>query len=492
MNININDEINKLLQYGLEKNLITQDDYYYCANRIIDLLNINSFEKIEINSKIDFYLTLNHIVDYAYQNKVIDSNTVTKRDIFDSKLMDCLMIRPSELNLSFWSKYKENKQNATDYFYELSKNINYIRTNRISKNISWKTKTEYGEFDITINLSKPEKDPSEISKIKNVASNYPKCLLCRENEGFRGKPGRSNHRIIKLTLNQEPWFMQYSPYVYYNEHCIVLSEKHEPMKINRLTFKRLLDFVSLFPHYFIGSNADIPIVGGSILNHNHFQGGRYDFAMAKAQAKYQLKFKDYPDVQGSIIKWPMSVIRISSKNRDSLIDLADKILNKWLVYSNLQQDIMHETKGNQHNTITPIVRYKNEKYEIDLVLRNNRTTELHPLGLFHPHKEHHHLKKENIGLIEVMGLAVLPKRLKQEIEMIKDHIINHKNMSKDIKKHSEWIKQLKEKYTFNKNNIDHIFQKEVGYKFVQILKQCAVFKDTEEGNQAFLNFINCI
>lgn len=489
--IDIQLEINKLLQYGLEKNLISELDYYYVANKLISLLEKNEFKKITIEKKVDLYQVLNNIIDYARSKNLIEEG-ITYRDLFDSKIMDCFIPRPSEVNNRFWSLYKISPKEATDYYYELANNSNYIRRDRIKKNISWQVNSEYGDIDITINLSKPEKDPKLIAKAKLMKkTNYPQCLLCRENEGYYGHinhPARNNHRLIKLNLNDKIWFLQYSPYVYYNEHCIVLSKSHEPMKITKATFENLLAFVEVFPHYFLGSNADLPIVGGSILTHDHFQGGNYEFAMMKRGFKYKFTIKDYPNVDAGIVDWPLSVIRLLSTNKDDLIKLCSRILNLWRDFSDLDNDIIAFTNDEPHNTITPIVRKINEKFEVNLVLRNNRTTSEYPDGIFHAHKEHHHIKKENIGLIEVMGLAVLPGRLFTEIPLIKESILKNTKIP-EISHHNEWIKVLKSKYVdIDDKNFDEIIKVEIGCKFIDILKQCGVFKDLK----SFIKFIEVI
>jgi len=493
--INIQLELNKLLDYALNNKLIQPADYYYAANRLIDLLKLTEFQKLDITTDYDFYKVMDNILQYAYEQGIIESDTVLYKDLFDSAIMDCLMPRPSEVNQTFWSLYLNDPKEATDYFYNLSQKSNYIRVDRTSKNISWKTPTEYGELDITINVSKPEKDPRDIAKARNLPkTSYPKCVLCRENEGFSGNlnhPSRHNHRIINLKLNNENWFLQYSPYVYYNEHCIVLSEHHVPMKISTDTFKRLLDFVDLFPHYFIGSNADLPIVGGSILSHDHFQGGRYEFAMMKQGFKETFTVKDYPDVEAGIVNWPMSAIRLLSTNKVSIIKLSERILTLWKEYSDYEVDIYAYTDDTPHNTITPITRKVNNRYEMTLVLRNNRTTPEHPLGLFHPHSEHHHIKKENIGLIEVMGLAVLPGRLKDEIPLIKHALLTGEDFSSDsdMYKHQAWVESLRRKYDeITENNVDWIIKTEIGEVFKDILAQCGVFKDTK----SFMRFIKLI
>ncbi|ERJ13097.1 UDP-glucose--hexose-1-phosphate uridylyltransferase [Haloplasma contractile] len=491
--IDINYEINKLLNYSLNRDLINKLDYNYSANCLISMLGLKEFNKVEIEEPVNLYDTLDRILDYAVTKGIIETDSIVYKDLFDSRLMDAVMPRPSEVNKMFWSLYEQNREDATNYYYKLSKDSNYIRMNRIKKNIEWKTKTGYGDIDLTINLSKPEKDPKAIAKAKEMLKiSYPKCLLCKENEGYGGHlghPGRRNHRIIQICLNEDEWYLQYSPYVYFNEHSIVFRGSHSQMSIGPDTFKELLDFVSIFPHYFIGSNADLPIVGGSILSHEHYQAGRYDFAMMKRDYKQMFTVEGFEHVEAGIIDWPMSTIKLRSESKGKLVRLGTHILKKWFNYSDKSADLISHTNGERHNTITPIARFNNGKYELYLVLRNNRTTEEHQLGIFHPHEEHHHLKKENIGLIEVMGLAVLPARLKQEIGAIKNHLQSNVGITENslIKKHESWIKEIKTKYSnYSKNDIDQILSDEIGYKFVDILAQCGVLKTTEH----YMRFIN--
>ena len=407
--------------------------------------------------------------------------------------------RPSEVIKEFWSNYNVSPVKATDYYYKFSRDTDYIRRYRVKKDLKWKTSTEYGDIDITINLSKPEKDPKAIAQAKlQKQSSYPKCLLCKENEGYAGRinhPARSTHRIIPITLDNSQWYMQYSPYVYYNEHCIVFNGEHTPMVIDSSTFRKLFDFIKMFPHYIIGSNADLPIVGGSILTHEHFQGGRYNFGLNKADVEEKFSISGYENVECGIVKWPMSVIRLTGEDTDSLIKLSEHILEKWRNYTDEDSFIFAETDGERHSTITPIVFTKNGKYVIDLVLRNNITTEEHPLGVFHPHKNLHHIKKENIGLIEVMGLAVLPSRLKNEMAMLKDAILTGKDISgiEEISKHTEWVNEFTEKYSsINEENIDEILHKEIGEVFLNVLKDAGVFKRNESGKKAFKKFIETL
>ncbi len=501
----IQQTIARFIQYGLYTELIQPADAIYTANRIMELLHIDALdEETEINmmQKADSSIIpelesiLGDFCDYAYANGILEENTVGYRDLFDTKIMALLVDRPSNVIAKFQTLYAENPKCATDYYYKFSQDTDYIRRYRIAKDMKWTAQTEYGELDITINLSKPEKDPKAIAAAKFAKqTSYPKCLLCKENEGFAGHlnhPARQNHRIMPMIINNTEWRMQYSPYVYYNEHCIVFNGQHVPMKIDRAAFAKLLDFVTLFPHYFVGSNADLPIVGGSILSHDHFQGGCYEFAMAKAPVEEKLLFQGFEDVSAGIVKWPMSVIRISSKDKERLIELADKILLAWRGYTDEVSFVFAETEGEPHNTITPIARMREGIYELDLVLRNNITTEEHPLGVYHPHAELHHIKKENIGLIEVMGLAVLPARLKMELEQLKYAILSGKNLRSDelLEKHADWVDELTEKYHhFTEEMLMDILQKEVGIVFMKVLEHAGVFKRTEEGKEGFLRFI---
>ena len=496
----INREINRLINFALQKGLISEEDRIYSINMLLGTLNLNEFEEEIINETLDNPTEiLENTLDYAVSKAMIENST-TERDLFDTKIMNCVMPRPSEVINTFSRLYKEDPKHATDYYFGLSIASNYIRKERTDKNIVWKTSTPYGDLDITINLSKPEKDPKEIAKAKlQKASSYPKCLLCKENEGFYGTlnhPARETHRIIPLKLNETKWFLQYSPYTYYNEHCIVLNSEHVPMKINRTTFENLLGFVEQFPHYFIGSNADLPIVGGSILSHDHYQGGRYTFAMENALLEKSYVIPGYEKVTVGRLKWPMSVVRLVSDNKDDLLNLADHILSTWRKYSDATVDILSNTNNEPHNTITPIARYKNNKYELDLVLRNNRTSEKYPLGLFHPHEEVHHIKKENIGLIEVMGLAVLPARLKNELNIIKNALLDgEKDISTNeiVSKHAKWYNYIINKYpSFTEDTIMEILKEEVGLKFQEVLSHAGVFKRDEKGLEAFDKFIKTL
>ena len=492
----MNTKINQLLEYALKNGMIEKYDYDYSANLLIDLFGIQEFKREEVED-CSVYEILDFMLDYAVEKGMIQ-DTVTEKDLLDTRIMNCVMPRPSEVVHTFKSLYSMNPKDATDYFYKLSIDSNYIRKSRIDKNISFAHFCKYGDIQITINLSKPEKDPKEIAKAKNaVSTSYPACLLCKENVGFAGNlnhPARQTHRIIPLDLNGHTYNLQYSPYVYYNEHCIVFNGQHIPMKIDKKAFEKLFDFVKLFPHYFLGSNADLPIVGGSILSHDHFQGGHYTFAMAKAPIEIKITIPGYEDVEAGIVKWPMSVIRISGPDTERLIELADKILLKWRGYTDEAAFIFAETDGEPHNTITPIARKRGDMYEMDLVLRNNITTEEHPLGVYHPHAELHHIKKENIGLIEVMGLAVLPARLKGELEGLCKAIVAGEDLRKDevLEKHADWVDELKEKYTFTAENVEEILKKEIGIVFKKVLEHAGVYKCTEEGRTAFMRFIDSL
>lgn len=496
--MNINLEIKKLVRYGLENNLIEKEDEIFARNCILETLCFDDYEEVQDEIfEINLEEILKNILDFAVEKKLIE-NTIVHRDLFDTKLMSCLTPRPSEVVKIFQKKYEKSPETATAWYYNFSQKTDYIRRYRIEKDIKWTCETEYGVLDLTINLSKPEKDPKAIELAKKLPqSAYPKCALCYENEGYAGRlnhPARQNHRIIPVNLQNEEWGFQYSPYVYYNEHCIVFNKKHTPMIINKNTFEKLFDFLKIFPHYFIGSNADLPIVGGSILSHDHFQGGNYEFAMARAEIEKHFTVCGYEEVETGIVKWPMSVIRMRHSDEKILINLADLILNKWRSYTDKDAFIFAETDGELHNTITPIARRKNDKFELDLVLRNNITTDEHPLGVFHPHSNLHHIKKENIGLIEVMGLAVLPPRLKNEIEELKNYILNNLdiNSNENIKKHACWIENLRKKYNFNSENIDEIFRYEIGQIFVEILKDSGVFKRNSDGQKAFEKFLSIL
>ncbi len=490
--------IRKLICYGLSKQLFTKRDEAYITNRLLEILQLNSIENEECFEDVNLEETLKELLDFACEKGIIDDN-ITERDLFDTRLMGALMPRPSEVTDKFWSLYGDSPKKATDYYYTLSGDSDYIRRYRIAKDVKWVTSTEYGDLDITINLSKPEKDPKAIAAAKNAPkSGYPKCLLCKECEGYSGRmdfPARQNHRIIPLSLNNEDWCMQYSPYVYYNEHCICFNAKHTPMNVSIKTFKRLLDFVSIFPHYFMGSNAGLPIVGGSILAHDHFQGGSYTFAMEKAPIEKEISFEGFEDIKAGIVKWPMSVIRLTCASKERLSELAGKILDCWQAYTDEQAFIFAQTDGEPHNAVTPIARRRGEDFELDIVLRNNITTEEHPFGVYHPHEELHHIKKENIGLIEVMGLAVLPARLKTEMALLADAILEGKDIRSNeaLEKHADWAEDIISRYeNLNKDNIDDILKKEIGIVFEKVLEHAGVYKRTEDGMAAFLRFIDSV
>lgn len=491
--IDINKEIKKLVRYAVLKNLIEERDITYAINKLLDVLELKEYNEPENEQNLDSELDsiLENIRHWAVLNNKVENDSIDALDIFDTKIMAQLVKMPSEIEREFYNHYNKSPILATNYYYEFAKNINYIRTQRIKKDVKWKYKTDYGTLDITINLSKPEKDPRAIAKAKELKSlSYPKCMLCKENEGYSGRPNypaRGNHRVIGIELTGETWFLQYSPYIYYNEHCIVFKEKHEPMKITKMTFKRLLEFVQKFPHYFVGSNADLPIVGGSILSHDHFQGGNYTFAMAEAREENYVLLKN--DIESYTLKWPMSVIRLKSECSDNLADAAYDIFSKWKEYSDEEVLILSHSNSEEHNTITPICRFRNGLYELDLVLRNNKTTQERPYGIFHPREEYHHIKKENIGLIEVMGLAVLPSRLKREIELLKVHLVNGdlqgiKN-NDELNKHYSWAKAIVAKYQFTNKKINEILNTEIAEVFLGVLKDSGVFKDTQIGKAAF-------
>ncbi len=492
--------VKKLVQYGLDTGLITEVDRIYATNQILDVLKLDDYEDTDIfGETICLEQVLKELMDYAHETGVLPEDSVTYRDLFDTRLMNCLMPRPSEVVDKFWHHYENSPVEATDYFYKLSQDSNYIRRYRVCKDLKWKAETKFGDLDITVNLSKPEKDPKAIAAAKLAKqSGYPKCLLCMENVGYAGRanhPARNNHRIIPITVNNSQWGFQYSPYVYYNEHCIVFNGQHVPMKIEKQTFQKLFDFVKMFPHYFLGSNADLPIVGGSILSHDHFQGGHYTFAMAKAQIEQHFTMKGFEDVEAGIVYWPMSVLRLRAEDPDRLIELGDKVLKAWRGYTDEDAFIYAETDGEPHNTITPIARKNGDKFELDLVLRNNITTEEFPLGVYHPHQELHHIKKENIGLIEVMGLAVLPSRLKAELHLLADYIVEGKDIRSEesIAKHADWVKKFLPKYDkIDQDNVMDILQKEVGLVFEQVLEDAGVYKCTKEGREAFGRFLRSV
>ena len=497
MKYNVCDLIQELVNYGLKEGLIDALDAVFCRNRLMQKLGVDDFLPSEegLSEELSLEALLGALCDYAIENGVIEDRGIVGRDLYDTDLMGILTPRPSEVVREFNRLYAQSPEAATDYFYHLSCASDYIRTYRVARDLKWKYTGKYGELDITVNLSKPEKDPKAIAAAKlQKQTGYPKCAICRENEGFAGsmnQAARQSHRLIPMKMAGQDWFLQYSPYVYYNEHCIALSSMHTPMKIDRAAFVKLMDFVTLFPHYFLGSNADLPIVGGSILTHDHMQGGHYTFAMERAEIEKEITFKGYESIKAGIVHWPLSVIRLTSADKDALIDLADKILIAWRSYSDAEAGIFAETDGEPHNTITPIARRRGNDYELDLVLRNNLTTEEHPLGVFHPHADKHNIKKENIGLIEVMGLAVLPSRLKAEIETLSDYLVTGKDISscESIAKHADWVASFAQNYTFTAENIHEILQKEIGKVFEGVLEDAGVYKCTSEGREAFGRFL---
>ena len=492
-------EISRLVEYAVEKGWLDDSDRVWASNRILEQLGMTGFDGlVEIEGELPpINKILEDLCDYAYNNGIIDGNSAAYYDLFDTKLMGLVMQRPSEVIDEFNTKYSCSPKLATDWYYTFSCDTNYIRRDRIAKDMKWTVDTEYGTMDITVNLSKPEKDPKAIAAAgKAKSTGYPKCLLCAENEGYAGHlnhPARQNHRIIPIELGGNDFFLQYSPYVYYNEHCIVFNKLHTPMHIDRGAFTNLLDFITAFPHYFIGSNADLPIVGGSVLSHDHYQGGHYEFAMERAPIEKSISIPGYEDIEAGIVKWPMSVIRIRGKERQRLIELAGHILDVWREYDDPEAFIFHETDGEKHSTITPIARRRGEDYELDLVLRNNITTEECPLGVYHPHAEKHHIKKENIGLIEVMGLAVLPARLLNELAAVEKALLDGSDMTADplTKAHAEWAEEIKAKYPeLNESNVKEIVQREVGLVFAAVLEDAGVFKRNAEGEAAMEKFIN--
>ncbi|WP_426579112.1 UDP-glucose--hexose-1-phosphate uridylyltransferase [Bacillus altitudinis] len=502
MAIDIFEKLEQLIQYGVNKELISPLDMDYTRNRLLEVLGLDDAEPRTVSGDSDLEDILMPMLDWAVETGLIPDGTDTYRDLLDAKIMGCLVAPPSVIYAKFEEKRKHcGPKAATSWFYEMQQHAHYIHTGRIAKNVQWFTPTEDGELEITINLSKPEKDPKAIAEAKKLSQKqYPLCLLCKENVGFGGRinhPARQNHRIIPVTLTNESWFMQFSPYVYYNEHCIVFKGEHEPMQISKKTFERLLSFISIYPHYFIGSNADLPIVGGSILSHDHFQGGAHEFPMAKAKMEEVFSLEKFPRVKAGIVKWPMSVIRLQSSDQQTLAEAADFILHEWKMYSDPEAGLFSHTGETPHNTITPIARRQGDEYELDLVLRNNRTDKQHPDGIFHPHKEVHHIKKENIGLIEVMGLAVLPGRLAEELSQLKAALLSKKPLEEikacpSIMKHESWAERLIEENTFTKDNVEAILQKEIGLIFSRILAQAGVFKRTEQGKTAFKRFIQTL
>ena len=490
----VNAYISALIQYGLCKKLFEPCDKTYMANRILEVLQLNEFQTEEVRP-LPLEEILRGLLDDAVRRGVCGDD-ITSRDLLDTKLMGALTPAPREVRKTFAELYAQSPQAATDWFYRFSQDTDYIRRYRIQKDMRWMTVTDYGTLDVTVNLSKPEKDPKAIAAAKNAPqSGYPKCQLCAENEGYAGRmnhPARQNHRVIPVTIAGADWYLQYSPYVYYPEHCIVFNSQHVPMVIDREAFRKLLDFVTLFPHYFVGSNADLPIVGGSILSHEHFQGGHYCFPMERAAVEKKLQFRGFEDVTAGIVKWPMSVIRLRCADRERLVELADKILGCWRGYTDKSAFIFAKTGDTPHNTVTPIARRRGEDYELDLVLRNNITTEEHPLGVYHPHAELHHIKKENIGLIEVMGLAVLPARLKQELAALEEVILNDEQPTGALEKHAQWVAELKTKHTFTAENVSDILKEEVGRVYAQVLEHAGVYKRSEDGRAAFKRFIDYV
>ena len=493
------ENIKKLVQYGIDCGITPECERIYTTNLLLDLFSEPDYEDCDCDlTDIVLEDVLKELLDEACARGIIE-DSIGSRDLFDTKLMNCLLPRPAQVQKTFWEQYQVSPEAATAYYYKFSQDSDYIRRYRIARDMKWTVDTDYGTLDITINLSKPGKDPKAIAAARNAkASSYPKCLLCVENEGYAGRmnhPARENHRIIPITVNDSAWGFQYSPYVYYNEHCIVFNGQHTPMKIERATFCKLFDFVKQFPHYFLGSNADLPIVGGSILSHDHFQGGHYTFAMAKAPMIQSFTVSGYEDVHAGIVKWPLSVIRLQSADSERLIDLAEHILQVWRGYTDEEAFIFAETDGQPHNTITPIARKRGDLFELDLTLRNNITTEEHPLGVYHPHAALHHIKKENIGLIEVMGLAVLPARLKGEMELLKEYILAGKDIREnaDIEKHADWVDEFLPNYPqISAENIEGILKDEIGKVFCQVLEDAGVYKCDAEGLAAFNRFVSAL
>ena len=491
--------IKKLVEYGVQTGLTPECERTYTTNLLLEIFKEDDYEDVSIEGEeLDLEQILKELLDEAVARGLVEDSVVFK-DLFDTKLMNCLLPRPAQVQKTFWEEYEKFPEAATEFFYKFSQDSDYIRRYRVKKDMKWKVDSPYGEIDITINLSKPEKDPKAIAAAGAAkASSYPKCQLCMENEGYAGRanhPARETHRIIPITINDSRWGFQYSPYVYYNEHCIVFNGQHVPMKIDRAAFVKLFDFVKQFPHYFLGSNADLPIVGGSILSHDHFQGGNYTFAMAKAPIEIPVTIPGYEDVEAGIVKWPLSVLRIRHADEKRLIDLADHVLQAWRGYTDEDAFSYAETDGTPHNTITPIARKKGDMYELDLTLRNNITTEEHPLGVYHPHAQYHNIKKENIGLIEVMGLAVLPSRLKEELEILADYIVEGKDIRSNerIAKHADWTDSFLPKYdSITKDNVMDILKEETGIVFTHVLEDAGVYKCTEEGRRAFMRFIETL
>lgn len=500
----IQESIKALVNYGIRSGLIEKEDVYYVVNKYLELLKVEEYdgniaEIIDDSMEIDLERTLGGVLDYCAENGVLEEDSIGYRDLLDTKVMEVLVPRPSEFIRSFRTEYEKSPRQASDFFYRFSQATDYIRTYRVKKDMKWKVPSDYGDIDITINLSKPEKDPKAIAAAKTMKSAaYPKCQLCYENEGYAGRlnhPARGNHRIVPVTIQGERWGFQYSPYVYYNEHCIVFNQKHVPMKIDEKVWGKLFDFIKQFPHYFLGSNADLPIVGGSILSHEHFQGGNYEFAMAKAALEKNFTVEGFEDVECGIVHWPLAVIRLRSRDTERIGMLATRILERWRGYTDEAAFIFAETDGEPHNTITPIARKKGGMFELDLALRNNITTKEHPLGVYHPHQELHHIKKENIGLIEVMGLAVLPSRLKEELSMLADAIVEERDIRSipELEKHAPWVEEFRTHYPeINRENVEDILRQETGRVFVRVLEDAGVFKCTPEGRAAFDRFIAAI
>ena len=489
--------IDSLVSYAMNRGLAQPEDHQVLLNRLLDILRLDSFEPSDEPQSEELEEILAGILDDAVDRGLCEDN-ITARDIFDTRIMGALTPMPREIVGTFREKYAVKPECATDYYYQLSCDTDYIRRYRIAKDMRWKYASAYGEMDITVNLSKPEKDPKAIAAAKNAPqSGYPKCQLCRENEGYAGRlnhPARANHRLIPIDMGGRSWYLQYSPYVYYNEHCIVFNAEHVPMKIDRSAFEKLLDFVTVFPHYFVGSNADLPIVGGSILSHEHFQGGRYSFAMERSEEELRVVFAGFEDVSAAIVRWPMSVLRLRCGEKERLAELADRILSAWRGYSDEEAGVIAFSDGQPHNTITPIARRRGQLYELDLVLRCNITSDEHPLGVFHPHADKHHIKKENIGLIEVMGLAVLPSRLKEELFALKDAILTGAEIADNeaLAKHAPWVERMKKQYVFTEENAIQILQAQVGEIFAQVLEDAGVFKCDAHGRARFLRFVNYI
>ena len=489
--------INSLIAYALREGILDPVDAIWATNALLERLQLDSIARTEPPYETDLPAMLEALTDDAVRRGLVEDD-ITHRDLFDTGLMGCLTPPPSVVQKKFFALYDKDPREATDYFYKLSGDVNYIRRDRIAKNLCWKAPTEYGDLDITVNLSKPEKDPRAIAAAKLLPqTDYPKCQLCAENEGYAGRlnhPGRSNHRLVPLKIAGEDWFFQYSPYVYYNEHCIVFNSRHIPMKVDRAAFEKLFSFLSQFPHYFVGSNADLPIVGGSILSHDHFQGGHYEFAMARAEAEEEYRFRDFPEVSAGIVRWPMSVLRLRGSDPKRVIDLAERVLNHWRGYSDESVFVLAETDGVPHNTITPIGRRRGEDYELDLVLRNNITTDEFPLGVYHPHQELHHIKKENIGLIEVMGLAVLPARLLTELEALKQAMLSGADLRADERtaSHADWAEEIMARRPFSEENAEQVLREEVGVVFEKVLEDAGVFKRDEKGRAAFRRFLDSV